>query len=108
MLEVPYKYRGRVVHVVDGDTLDILVDVGFNISHKIRIRLANVDTPEIYRPSCEAELEHGREASKFVKEHCYGKEVVLETGLKVRAPLFINVGDSIKVDTRTGEYLSRG
>jgi len=35
------------------------------------------------------------------------KEVALETGLKVRAPLFINVGDKIKVDTRSGEYLSR-
>jgi elongation factor P len=35
------------------------------------------------------------------------KELVLETGLRVRAPLFIDVGDVIKVDTRTGEYLSR-
>ena len=35
------------------------------------------------------------------------KELVLETGLRVRAPLFVNVGDVIKVDTRTGEYLSR-
>jgi elongation factor P len=35
------------------------------------------------------------------------KELVLETGLRVRAPLFVDVGDVIKVDTRTGEYLSR-
>lgn len=35
------------------------------------------------------------------------KELKLETGLKVRAPLFINIGDVIRVDTRTGEYLSR-
>ncbi|NOR82866.1 MAG: elongation factor P, partial [Ardenticatenales bacterium] len=35
------------------------------------------------------------------------KELTLETGLKVRAPLFINIGDTIRVDTRSGEYLSR-
>ncbi len=35
------------------------------------------------------------------------KELVLETGLKVRAPLFVDAGDMIKVDTRSGTYISR-
>ena len=35
------------------------------------------------------------------------KEVTTETGIKVRTPLFINVGDVIRVDTRTGEYVTR-
>jgi elongation factor P len=35
------------------------------------------------------------------------KEVTLETGLKVQVPLFVEKGDHIKVDTRTGEYLTR-
>ncbi len=35
------------------------------------------------------------------------KPATLETGAVVRVPLFVNVGDLIKVDTRTGEYLSR-
>ncbi len=35
------------------------------------------------------------------------KELILETGLKVRAPLFVNVGDVIRVDTRNNSYLSR-
>lgn len=35
------------------------------------------------------------------------KEVVLETGLKVRTPLFVDVGDVIRVDTRTQEYVTR-
>ena len=35
------------------------------------------------------------------------KPAVLETGIQVQVPLFINPGDKIKVDTRTGEYLSR-
>jgi elongation factor P len=35
------------------------------------------------------------------------KPAELETGLKVQVPLFVNTGDLIKVDTRTGEYLER-
>ena len=35
------------------------------------------------------------------------KPAVLETGAKVMVPLFVNQGDKIKIDTRTGEYLSR-
>jgi elongation factor P len=36
------------------------------------------------------------------------KPATLVTGLVVQVPLFVNPGDSIKVDTRSGEYLSRG
>jgi len=32
---------------------------------------------------------------------------VLETGLELKVPLFINVGDWVKVDTRTGQYVER-
>lgn len=35
------------------------------------------------------------------------KPAVVETGAEVRVPLFINIGDRIKIDTRTGEYLER-
>ena len=35
------------------------------------------------------------------------KPAVLENGLKIKVPLFINPGDKIRVDTRTGEYLER-
>ncbi len=35
------------------------------------------------------------------------KEVITQTGLKVRTPLFVQAGDRIKVDTRTGEYVTR-
>lgn len=35
------------------------------------------------------------------------KDAVLQTGYKVKVPLFINVGDRVKIDTRSGEYLGR-
>ena len=35
------------------------------------------------------------------------KPATLETGAEIKVPLFINEGDVLKIDTRTGEYLSR-
>ncbi len=35
------------------------------------------------------------------------KEIVIEGGVKMRAPLFIKEGDMIRIDTRNGEYLER-
>jgi elongation factor P len=35
------------------------------------------------------------------------KPATVETGAQVSVPLFVNTGDKIKIDTRTGEYLSR-
>jgi elongation factor P len=36
-----------------------------------------------------------------------GKPAILETGLRVMVPFFINIGDRVRVDTRSGEYLER-
>ena len=36
------------------------------------------------------------------------KPATLETGLVVQVPLFVNIGDKLKVDTRSGEYITRG
>ena len=35
------------------------------------------------------------------------KPAVLETGAKINVPLFVNIGDAVRVDTRSGEYMSR-
>lgn len=42
-----YEYRVKqVLRVVDGDTIDVDIDLGFNISYTQRVRLAGIDTPE--------------------------------------------------------------
>ncbi len=42
-----YEYRiKQVLRVVDGDTIDVDIDLGFNISYTQRVRLAGIDTPE--------------------------------------------------------------
>ena len=41
-----YEYRAKVDRVIDGDTVDFIIDLGFHIKTKIRGRLDGVDTPE--------------------------------------------------------------
>jgi micrococcal nuclease len=42
-----YEYNiKKVTKVVDGDTIDVDIDLGFNISFAQRVRLAGIDTPE--------------------------------------------------------------
>lgn len=46
MIQPQYTYKATVVKVVDGDTVDLLVDVGFNVRVQIRTRLYGIDAPE--------------------------------------------------------------
>ena len=41
-----FWYGATVLNVVDGDTVDLMIDLGFSIHHKIRVRLYGVNTPE--------------------------------------------------------------
>ena len=42
-----FSYRiNKVTKVVDGDTIDVLLDMGFDIKYKSRVRLFGIDTPE--------------------------------------------------------------
>jgi micrococcal nuclease len=42
-----YEYRvKKVLKIVDGDTIDVDIDLGFDISYTQRVRLAGIDTPE--------------------------------------------------------------
>ena len=42
-----YEYRAELVRVVDGDTIDCVLDLGFDIKYKCRVRLKGINTPEI-------------------------------------------------------------
>jgi len=45
--KIMYEYKVKeVVKVVDGDTIDVVIDLGFDLSKKERVRLAGIDTPE--------------------------------------------------------------
>lgn len=62
-----FWYGAQVLKVIDGDTVDLLVDVGFNIHHKIRVRLYGVNTPES-RTRDLKEKELGLQAKSFTSD----------------------------------------
>jgi micrococcal nuclease len=62
-----YEYRvKKVTGVVDGDTIDVDIDLGFNVSFSQRVRLAGIDTPES-RTSDKFEKTLGLEAKEYLK-----------------------------------------
>lgn len=68
-----YTYKAKVTRIVDGDTLDAEVDLGFHMKANLRFRLARIDTPERGQPGF-------TEATDRVKEICPpGTEVVIST-----------------------------
>lgn len=45
-----YTYKGKVTKIVDADTVDITVDLGFEVFKKVRCRLARINAPELSTP----------------------------------------------------------
>ena len=77
-----YEYGCKVTRVVDGDTVDCILDLGFSILHKCRVRLFAIDTPES-RTRDKDEKVRGKLAAKFLKDAIdNGKKVILRTKLK--------------------------
>jgi micrococcal nuclease len=75
-----YEYYVREVkNVVDGDTVDVIIDLGFDILFSSRVRLAGIDTPES-RTSDKAEKALGLEAKEYLKKQLKdAKTVVIRT-----------------------------
>ena len=80
-----YEYSCRIVKVVDGDTVDIDIDLGFDVwLKKQRIRLYGVDTPESRTRDLE-EKKYGLAAKAFVEKHLpVGSTQTLRTKLDGR------------------------
>jgi micrococcal nuclease len=73
----PYIYRVKqVLRVVDGDTIDADIDLGFDISLTKRVRLSGVDTPES-RTTDLKEKALGLEVKEWLKKNLDGKKNVL-------------------------------
>ncbi|NBW58356.1 nuclease [bacterium] len=77
-----YEYRvKKLVGVVDGDTIDVDIDLGFNVSYSQRVRLAGIDTPES-RTKDKFEKTLGLEAKEYVKSKLKdASDIVIKTEL---------------------------
>ena len=63
-----YEYRvKKLINVIDGDTIDVDIDLGFDISLLRRVRMAGIDTPES-RTTDKAEKVLGIEAKEYLKK----------------------------------------
>ena len=85
-LEAPFLCEGQEVDIQLFKNQPISVELPANLSLKV------VEAPD---------------ATKGDTANSPTKAAKLETGLEIQVPLFVKTGDRVKVDTRTGEYLSR-
>ena len=93
-----YEYGCKVTRVVDGDTIDVDLDLGFDIIYKCRVRLYGIDTPES-RTRNKDEKVRGKLASKFLQDAINnGDHVILRTQLKDSKGKFGRVLASVIVD----------
>jgi len=74
-----YQYKGKILRVVDADTVDAAVDMGFGITMTQRFRLNDYDAPETWKPRNEAEKKHGKEATARAIELLIDKEVLIKS-----------------------------
>ena len=81
-MEPAYRYRAEVGRVVDGDTIDAVIDLGFYIEITERLRLEGLDTPEIHG------VAHASEE--------YKKGIALNNSGRVRYTIARGIGISIR------------
>ena len=86
-----YNFRvTEVVKVLDGDTIDVIIDLGFDLYKKERVRIAGVDTPEKRTRDLE-EKALGEDATNWLKEKLEGA-ISGEDDLVIRTELDGGVG----------------
>lgn len=74
-----YEYKVKeVLRVVDGDTIDVLIDLGFDLTKKERVRVSGVDTPEC-RTKDAQEKALGKQASAFAERWFSEGEIIVRT-----------------------------
>jgi micrococcal nuclease len=101
-----YEYYVRELKsVVDGDTIDVLIDLGFNVLFEHRVRLAGIDTPES-RTRDLKEKTFGLESKEYLKKTLKdAKSIIIKTEKinssekygRILGWLYIN-GDTISVN----------
>jgi elongation factor P len=114
-----FLYRdGAEAHFMDSESYEQLVIPEATISDALRwikdsdeVELLYIDDQpaDVQLPSA-TDLEVAQTEPGLRGDTASGggtKPAVLETGAKIQVPLFVEIGDTVRVDTRSGEYVSR-
>jgi len=81
MIDKLYKYKARVLSVYDADTMTLLIDVGFNIHIREKVRSLGIDTPEL-RTKDKEEKKAGYAARDYVRDLILGHDLYVSTEKK--------------------------
>jgi len=73
-----YNYKATLDKVIDGDTVDLIIDLGFDIKIKQRVRLLGIDTPEL-RGKTELEKQAALISKEKVEDLLEGKEIFVSS-----------------------------
>ena len=73
-----YEYKCEIDRVVDGDTVDVVIDCGFSILHKARVRMYGIDTPES-RTRDKDEKARGLMSKGFLVDALEKGDVIIKT-----------------------------
>jgi elongation factor P len=113
-----YLFRDDIgFHFMDGETFEQIVLPAESVAEEasyladgatVRLSMFEGSPIGIELPAAvELEVTHAEPAVKGDRVSGATKPVTLSTGLVVQVPLFVDTGDVVKVDTRTGDYLTR-
>jgi len=102
-----YQYKAKIIKVIDGDTVDVDIDLGFDVHlTKQRIRFKGVDTPES-RTRDMLEKKYGILAKDFVKSYLkVGQWATLKTFKDGKGKFGRILGDFIVYDSKKDAYVS--
>lgn len=93
-----YKYNAQVVKVIDGDTLDLFIDLGFKVGFNTRIRMIGIDTPEKWHP-------YGKVVKAYLQQILEGNKIFLDVTKKDKygrylGVVYLNKNDEDSVNDR--------
>jgi micrococcal nuclease len=86
-----YNYKAKVLKIIDGDTIDVVIDLGFNLSITQTVRFSEIDTPELHKTKNPLEKTAGIIVKQFLENVILNKEIFVKT---------------IKYDDKYGRYLA--
>ena len=100
-----FEYKCKVTNIVDGDTVDVDIDLGFGVwLRDQRIRLYGIDTPES-RTSDPSEKLYGKAAAEFLKKWLDGGDVTIKTHKDERGKFGRILGELWVFDTNVNRKM---
>ena len=79
-----YQYEAQVIKLIDGDTQDIFIDLGFKVGFNNRIRMIGIDTPEKWHP-------YGKVVRAYLQQELEGKKIFLDVTKKDKYGRYLGV-----------------